>query len=272
MIDKKHRAVFYQALSGFAQLILIETATGALKPTPSQVCQLALSTLDRSVDHFTKLHNFQLDANTLLFSEYKTATDDALSVWTLGSVDAAYCTEHADGINKLTILMFETCVLCWLKRCHIMNEKEKASTLLDSMQRSFFKETSTKEAAKALALEKSIDKSKMDCIISHKIASENKALHTQLNKIETLLCRSSITDTQKNSQGGAKPTRPSNKKTNTKKKAPPPHASTRKKTANNNIKNLPKPPSLPMLPLKKTLTAKAKTRRRRKLATQARRM
>jgi hypothetical protein len=77
--DKKSQAIFHQALQGFAQIILIKTVTGPVTPTESQVRQLALSTLDINVDHFTKRHNFHLDVNTH-FSDHKTTTNDTLPV------------------------------------------------------------------------------------------------------------------------------------------------------------------------------------------------
>jgi hypothetical protein len=46
---------------------------------------------------------------------FKTATDDALPVWILGSADAAYCTNHADNIRQLTSIMFKTIVSRWLE-------------------------------------------------------------------------------------------------------------------------------------------------------------
>jgi hypothetical protein len=228
-INQKHRAVFYQALNGFAQLILIEKAPGPVTPTALQVRQLALTTLDRNVEHFTKAHNFHLDANTL-FSEYKTTTNDALPLWTLGTAGAVYYTDHANDITRLTSIMFETVVQRWLEKARTMNEKEKAS-LLEATQRSFFKEVSTKEAAEALALEKSIDESKMDSVISSKIATEHKALRAQISKLETMIQRTNISETQKNSQGGANPTRASKEKPNSRKQAPTPGNATKQRTA-----------------------------------------
>jgi hypothetical protein len=69
--------------------------------------------------------------------------------------------------------MFETIVGCWFKRLRI---------LVDSTQRSFFKTTSTKEAAKAIALEKSMEESKMDSVITNNVATENKALCAQTSQ------------------------------------------------------------------------------------------
>jgi hypothetical protein len=77
VIGKKSRAIFHQALQGFAQLVLIEKATGTVTPTASQIGELALSPLDKNVDHFTKEHNFNLDPTTLFLAEYNTANEDA---------------------------------------------------------------------------------------------------------------------------------------------------------------------------------------------------
>ncbi len=74
-----------------------------------------------------------------------------------------------------------------------MNEKEKA-TLLDSTQRSFFKTTSTKEAAAAIILEKSMDETNMDGGISNEIATENKAIRGQIRKLKTMIRCASIND------------------------------------------------------------------------------
>jgi hypothetical protein len=71
-------------LQGFAQLILIQKTTGAVKPTASQICELALATLNRDVEHFAKDHNFQLNPNKL-FLDYQKATKDANPTWILGS-------------------------------------------------------------------------------------------------------------------------------------------------------------------------------------------
>jgi hypothetical protein len=65
VINKKSRVILHQALQGFAQLVLIKKATGPVKPITSQIRELALSTLDKNVDHFTKEHNFNLDPTTL---------------------------------------------------------------------------------------------------------------------------------------------------------------------------------------------------------------
>jgi hypothetical protein len=76
VLDTKSRATFHQALNGFAQLVLIEKSTGAVKPTTTDIRDLALTTLDRNVEHFTQAHNFNFDPNTL-FTDYKKANDCA---------------------------------------------------------------------------------------------------------------------------------------------------------------------------------------------------
>jgi hypothetical protein len=133
VIDQKSRAIFYQALQGFTQLILIKKVSGPVKPpTTSKIRKLALSTLDRNVKYFTKPHNFHLNKNAL-FSDYKKATEDTNPTWTLGSASilnhADYYTEHADGFDKPTSVMFETIIQRWLNKCQAMNQKEKASLL-----------------------------------------------------------------------------------------------------------------------------------------------
>jgi hypothetical protein len=45
--------------------------------------------LELNLEHFTKEHNFNLDAETL-FTDYKAATDDTLLPWTLGSAKIDY--------------------------------------------------------------------------------------------------------------------------------------------------------------------------------------
>jgi hypothetical protein len=235
VIDRKSREVFYQALQGFSELILIEGATGPVTPTAAQVRELALSTLDKNIKHFTEPHNFLLDPVSL-FSEYKTATDDALPIWTLGCADDSYCSDHANDITELTSLMFETIAQRWLDKVQAMNDKEKAA-LLEARQRSFFQTTSTKEAAEAIALEKTMDETRMDDIIANKVAKESKALRAKLSNLESMVRRATISDTTaKNSEGGAKPARASKKKTNTRKKPPPSDGSNRnrKHPANKN--------------------------------------
>jgi hypothetical protein len=231
VIDKKSRELFYNALQGFAQLILIESAPGPVTPTEAQIRQLALSTLDQNIEHFTMPHNFHLDPISL-FSEYKTVNEDTLPIWTQGCADPDYCTDHAAEIEQLTSLMFETIAQRWLDKVNSMMEKEKAA-LLESTQRSFFAAKSTQEAAEAIALEKSMDETKMDSVITDKVAKENKALHSKIDNLEALIRRTTITDGPKNSKRGATPARASRQKTNPKKKAPPSDASPRKKTAYN---------------------------------------
>jgi hypothetical protein len=231
VINQKSRAIFHQALQGFAHLVLIEKASGAVKPTTAQVRELALATLDRNVEHFTKAHNFNLNPNTL-FSDYKKATEDANPTWTLGNADlnTAYCEEHAEDFDKLTGLMFETIVNRWQVKCNAMDSKEKAN-LLEATQKAFFKEVSTKEAAAALALEKSIDETQMDAVIADKIAAKHKSLRAQISKLENSIRRTNITDKEKNSRRGAsKPTRASKAKTNAKTKTPPADSTNRQST------------------------------------------
>jgi hypothetical protein len=232
LLDQKSRETFYQALQGFAQLILIETATDPVIPTAAQVRLLALSTLDRNVNCYTTPDNFNLNPITL-FSEYKKMTDDTNPTWIQGSADDIYCSNHADDITNLTKMMFETIVQRWNDKLQAMNEKEKAA-LLESTQRSFFKTQSTKEAANAIALEHSMDESKMDSVIADKVAKENKALRAKIDQLETLIRRTNITDGAKNTTRGANLARASNQKTNTKKKAPPPDPSSRKQPAKSN--------------------------------------
>ena len=225
VIDKKSRALFHQALQGFAHLILIDNDAGPVQPTAPQIRELALITLDQNVDYFTKPHNFHLDRNTL-FSDYKLATEDANPTWTLGSATqhADYVVEHAADIERLTSLMYETIVHRWLTKCRAMSQKEKASRL-DSAQRSFFHEASTKEAAAAIALEKSMDESKMNAVIENKIAKENKALRAQIRQLENSVRRTNIQDAPKNSRRGASKAGASKQKTNTKKEPPQPPSS-----------------------------------------------
>jgi hypothetical protein len=234
VIDQKSREIFYQALQGFAQLILIESATGPVLPTDAQVRMLALSTLDRNIGHFTEPHNFDLN-QVSLFSEYKTVTNDALPIWTLGCADDTYCTDHAADITKLTSLMYETIAQRWLDKLSAMNEKEKAA-LLEATQRSFFQTESTREAAEALALEKSMEETRMDGVIANKIAIENKALHAKISNLESMIRRSTISGDikPKNSRGGANSARASKKKPNQRKKAPTTDASNQKQPANSN--------------------------------------
>jgi hypothetical protein len=232
VLDKKSGEIFYQALQGFAQLILIETATDPLTPTAAQVRLLALSTLDRNIEQFTMPYNFDLGPITL-FSEYKTVTDDTLPTWTQGSADTKYCTDHAANIAQLTKFMFETIIQRWMDKLQAMNEKEKAA-LLESTQRSFFKTKSTREAANAIALKHSLDKNKMDSVIADKVATKNKALRAKIDHLETLIRRTKIHNKPKNTRGGANLARASKQKANAKKKAPPPAASPCKPLANNN--------------------------------------
>jgi hypothetical protein len=228
VIDRKTRAIFHQALQGFSQLLLIENAPGPVTPTASEIRKLSLSTLDCNIDHFTKEHNFQLDAATL-FADYKTATDDVNPAWTLGNarLNADYCTEHSNDFDQLTGLMFETIVHRWMLKCRAFNQKEKAS-LLESTQRSFFKVASTRDAAEAIALEKTMDETRMDDVIASKVAAQNKSLRAQISKLENSVRRVTINDEQKNSHGGASKPRAPKQKTNASTKAQTTGSSARK--------------------------------------------
>jgi hypothetical protein len=54
ILDKKYLAVFYQALKGFSQLLLINNkGTGLQAPTKATTRELALSTLQRHAAFFT---------------------------------------------------------------------------------------------------------------------------------------------------------------------------------------------------------------------------
>jgi hypothetical protein len=111
-----------------------------------------------------------------------------------------------------------------------MDAKEKAR-LLEAMQKAFFQEASTKEAAAALALEKSMDETVMDAVITGKIAAEHKLLHAKINKLESSIRRTTITDNNqaKNSRRGANTQkRASKEKTNAKAKDTPSNASTKR--------------------------------------------
>jgi hypothetical protein len=238
VIDKKSRALFHHALQGFAQLILIESATGPVcTPTTDQVRLLALSTLDINVEHFTMPHNFGLDPVSL-FSDYKSFNDDPLPIWTQGCADIGYCTDHSADIELLTSLMYDTIAQRWLDKLNAMNEKEKAA-LLESTQLSFSKTKSTKEAADAIALETTMDETKMDSVIANKVAIENKALRSKIDNLEALIRRTTINDDSKNSGRGANTARASQQKTNLKKKATQQDASKRKTPAKQNRRGKP---------------------------------
>jgi hypothetical protein len=84
-----------------------------------------------------------------------------------------------------------------------MQEKEKAS-LLQTTQQAFFQTAATKESAKGLAEERTMDKTTMDAVIADKIASKNKQVRASLHKLENMIRRTTITPPgeAKNSKGG----------------------------------------------------------------------
>jgi hypothetical protein len=230
VLDSRSRATFHQALNGFAQLVLIEKASGAVKPTTTDIRDLALNTLDRNVEHFTKAHNFNFDPNTL-FTDYKKANECAHPVWILGNshLNVDFSAEHTADCDMLTSLMYETFVQRWNDKRMAMDAKEKAR-LLEATQKAFFQEASTKEAAAALALEKSMDETIMNAVISGKIAAEHKLLHAKINKLESSIRRTTITDNNqaKNSRRGANiQKRASKEKTNAKAKETPSNSLTK---------------------------------------------
>jgi hypothetical protein len=216
LVDKKYRAVFHQALVGFTQLLLINKEVGARPPTEADIRELALSTLDINHEYFTKEHNFHFAAESI-FSDFKEATDDPLPLWNYGRATPTFLEKHATEIGYITGLLHGTIITPWLAKVREFQDKEKA-TLLQNTQNAFFKSAATKEAAEALAAEKSMDETNMDSVISNKIALEAKEVRASLTKLEEMIRRTKISsDAQKNSKGGANTRRASNKKTNAQK-------------------------------------------------------
>jgi hypothetical protein len=215
IIDKKYRAVFHQALKGFAQLQLINRGVRPQQPSEALIRELAFSTLEKNQNYFTKEHNFNFTYETL-FPDYKEANDDNMPTWNVGSARPCFLAEYAADIDTITCLLHETVIKRWLEKVLVMQAKEKAA-LLQTTQQSFFKTTVTKETAEGLATEKSMDETQMNSVISDKIATETKNVRAQLAKLENMIRRTTIssTDEPKNSKGGAKCTdRASVKKTN----------------------------------------------------------
>jgi hypothetical protein len=211
-LDQKYLAVFYQALKGFAQLLLIEKGIGSQPPSETLIRELALSALDKRMDYFTEAQRFQVNAGTL-FSDYKEATDDPQPPWIKGRARPAFLTEHAVEIDTIAALLYGATTKRWLEKVRELQDKEKAA-LLQATQQAFFKTAATRETAEGLAKERSLDETQMDKIIADKIAAENKNVHASISNLENMIRRTKISTEPKNSQGGAKPAnRASSKKT-----------------------------------------------------------
>jgi hypothetical protein len=211
VVNTKYRAIFHQTLKGYAQLLLINKGTSARPPTDAQTRELALTTLEHNIEHLTKEHNFHFVADSI-FTDYKVATDDTLTPWTFGTACPIYVAENAQNIAIITGLLFNTFITRWMDKVREFQEKEKA-TLLQNAQHAFFKTAATKAAAEALAAEQSMDETKMDSVISNKIANEAKSVRALLTKLEEMIRRTTISEA-KNSERGAANHRASKPKTN----------------------------------------------------------
>jgi hypothetical protein len=213
ILDQKYLAVFYQALKGFAQLLLIEKEVGPQTPSEALIRELALSTLDKNEDYFTEDNRFHLNDETL-YSDYKEATEDPLPPWIKGRARPAFLDEYAAKIDTIVGLLYDATTKRWLEKVRELQNKEKAA-LLQATQQAFFKTAATRETAEGLAKERSLDETLMEKVIADKVAIETKSVRASLSQLENMIKRTKIsTDPPKNSKGGAKQAhRASSKKT-----------------------------------------------------------
>jgi hypothetical protein len=163
VIDKKYRVAFFQALKGLSQILLINKGVGACLPTDADIHKLTLLTLEHNIKYFTKKHdNFHFVAKSI-FTNFKEATNCSLATpapITLPSMlKTSKSSQHYHRPLAGKVRKFQA--------------KEKA-TLLQNTQQAFFKTATTKDAAEALAAEKTMEETNMDSVISNKIATEAK--------------------------------------------------------------------------------------------------
>jgi hypothetical protein len=230
ILDEKYRTVFYQALQGFSQLLLIDKGIGIQAPTEAAIRELALSTLERNAAFFT-VERFPGLNTKSLFSDYKKATEDSQPVWTTGLARPSFLEDHATKIDTIAGLLHDVITRRWLDKVHELQQKEKAA-LLQSTQRAFFKTAATRETAEGLAKERSLDETHIDTVIDDKIATKAKHVRASLSKLENMIRRAKISDDSKNSKGGAKKTERASQKSKTNTKPPPRKPPTKKPPRN----------------------------------------